>query len=105
MTDPLIERVARAICDDRSWDFDDGYWQAMSLKDAQAALAALKPGDELGEGRLVMRIDEFVAAQQRAARQAAEAKREKIIALIHKNGWEEADMLEDLIRAQEADDG
>ena len=87
MTDPLIERVARAICEacvapkmcachGREFDCAD---TAPGIS-AQAALAALKVGDEPYPGVVLCGFDE--ATVDLFKRQAAETMRERCAELV-----------------------
>lgn len=87
MTDAVIEKVARAIFDAGGYPVDAVSFEDHKLRDdfmrcGQAALAALEPGDSLGNDLRAMEAEWITAACREARQEAAEAVREACANLL-----------------------
>lgn len=70
MTDDVIERVAKALdLKNLNWDndFPHGVWKTECMKQAHLALSALKPGDVLPNGCVVVPDNDWAVVAQFSA--------------------------------------
>lgn len=79
----LIEAMARAICADRGWDWDDGLWREQCESNATAALTALEnAGYEIKKKQA-----EYGERDESLEAAITAAGRDKVFAYVRSFNW------------------